>query len=285
MLGSFHDECLEIYQELLQAEMPLEFSEEAESYDFARCMRPDGTYYGTSGKCRKGTEAGPAPERKGTGAKGGDAAVAKARAEGMKGGALNKARAQGKKDAVAAARKAGGEKQSAGNARARMFRDELNKIKDQMKGKSPQEIAQMQREAYARAEKRAAAGEGKVQKIADKAKPKATTIADKAQAPMKAKRNLASTGEAKAAWKAASDNFKKAESEFKAAKKAAGRKPDAEAEENLRKLGAAADKAERLKQKAIDAFLRAQRREDRAKMTPSQRREERDWDKFKKKYG
>jgi hypothetical protein len=31
-----------------------EFSE----FDFARCMRPNGTYYGTRGKCRKGTEVG-----------------------------------------------------------------------------------------------------------------------------------------------------------------------------------------------------------------------------------
>lgn len=29
------------------------------AYDFARCQRPDGSYYGTSGKCRKGTEADP----------------------------------------------------------------------------------------------------------------------------------------------------------------------------------------------------------------------------------
>lgn len=29
------------------------------SYDFARCVRPDGSVYGSRGKCRKGTEAGP----------------------------------------------------------------------------------------------------------------------------------------------------------------------------------------------------------------------------------
>ena len=28
------------------------------SLDFARCQRPDGTYYGTSGVCRKGTSVG-----------------------------------------------------------------------------------------------------------------------------------------------------------------------------------------------------------------------------------
>ena len=29
-----------------------------EHYDFARCQRPDGSYYGTGGLCRKGTEVG-----------------------------------------------------------------------------------------------------------------------------------------------------------------------------------------------------------------------------------
>jgi hypothetical protein len=36
----------------------------AEAYDFARCQRPDGTFYGTSGQCRKGTDAGPAQGQK-----------------------------------------------------------------------------------------------------------------------------------------------------------------------------------------------------------------------------
>ena len=36
------------------------FSESAlEVLDFARCQRPDGSYYGTSGQCRKGTLADP----------------------------------------------------------------------------------------------------------------------------------------------------------------------------------------------------------------------------------
>jgi hypothetical protein len=38
------------------------FSEEAlEALDFARCQRADGSYYGTSGQCRKGKEAGDRP--------------------------------------------------------------------------------------------------------------------------------------------------------------------------------------------------------------------------------
>lgn len=30
----------------------------SEAYDFARCQRPDGSFYGTSGQCRKGKETG-----------------------------------------------------------------------------------------------------------------------------------------------------------------------------------------------------------------------------------
>lgn len=38
------------------------FSEEAlEALDFARCQRADGSFYGTSGQCRKGKEAGAKP--------------------------------------------------------------------------------------------------------------------------------------------------------------------------------------------------------------------------------
>ena len=36
------------------------FSEEmAERFDFTRCQRPDGTFYGTGGQCRKGAQVGP----------------------------------------------------------------------------------------------------------------------------------------------------------------------------------------------------------------------------------
>lgn len=44
MFGSFSEQALQDY------------------YDFARCKRPDGTFYGTGGKCRKGVNAGAKPE-------------------------------------------------------------------------------------------------------------------------------------------------------------------------------------------------------------------------------
>jgi hypothetical protein len=38
-------------------------------FEFARCMRPNGTFYGTRGRCKSGTEAGPA-DRKETAGRG-----------------------------------------------------------------------------------------------------------------------------------------------------------------------------------------------------------------------
>lgn len=60
MNGRISEEALELYNLLAAEKQGLDFSEEG-TYDFARCMRPDGTYYGTRGKCRKGSEAGAAP--------------------------------------------------------------------------------------------------------------------------------------------------------------------------------------------------------------------------------
>lgn len=57
MNGRISEEALELYSILVAEKQGLDFSE-GETYDFARCMRPDGTYYGTRGKCRKGSEVG-----------------------------------------------------------------------------------------------------------------------------------------------------------------------------------------------------------------------------------
>lgn len=43
--GGFSENSLETYQNLLSSLM------DEEVYDFARCVRPDGTFYGTRGKC------------------------------------------------------------------------------------------------------------------------------------------------------------------------------------------------------------------------------------------
>ena len=55
MLGSFSKKALDLFQEAQSESMFLEFSE-GSIYDFTTCIRPNGTAYGTAGKCRKGTE-------------------------------------------------------------------------------------------------------------------------------------------------------------------------------------------------------------------------------------
>jgi hypothetical protein len=53
--GGFSEEALSAYAQLVAEGKGVDFSEGG-VYDFARCVRPDGTAYGTSGKCRKGSE-------------------------------------------------------------------------------------------------------------------------------------------------------------------------------------------------------------------------------------
>ena len=51
----FSTEALKAYEALVVEQHSLNFSE-TEIYDFTRCVRKDGSAYGTGGKCRKGTE-------------------------------------------------------------------------------------------------------------------------------------------------------------------------------------------------------------------------------------
>jgi len=53
--GEFTEEALTAYQKALVEQSGVDFSESKE-YDFTTCIRPDGSAYGTGGKCRKGTE-------------------------------------------------------------------------------------------------------------------------------------------------------------------------------------------------------------------------------------
>jgi len=46
MQGSFSEESLQIFHHLAS-----ENFSEAENYDFTRCVRPDGSSFGTAGKC------------------------------------------------------------------------------------------------------------------------------------------------------------------------------------------------------------------------------------------
>jgi hypothetical protein len=53
--GGFTEEALAAYQKALAEREGIDFAE-GDSYDFTTCIRPDGSAYGTGGKCRKGTE-------------------------------------------------------------------------------------------------------------------------------------------------------------------------------------------------------------------------------------
>jgi hypothetical protein len=85
--GGFTEEALAAYQKALAEQEGTDFAE-GDSYDFTTCIRPDGSAYGTGGKCRKGTEGE---------AKGRDAKVEKARAK------VQEAKASGDKKKLASA--------------------------------------------------------------------------------------------------------------------------------------------------------------------------------------
>ena len=55
MKGYVSEQALAAYSQFVAEAQGLNFSE-GETYDFTRCVRPDGSAYGTRGKCKKGTE-------------------------------------------------------------------------------------------------------------------------------------------------------------------------------------------------------------------------------------
>lgn len=58
MFGHFSEEAICRYSYLIEEKLGISFSE-GDTYDFTRCMRTDGSFYGTAGECRKGTLADP----------------------------------------------------------------------------------------------------------------------------------------------------------------------------------------------------------------------------------
>jgi hypothetical protein len=63
MKGTFSEEALLQFANLASQTQSADFSE-GETYDFTRCVRPDGKAYGTRGKCKKGTEQAKDAEEK-----------------------------------------------------------------------------------------------------------------------------------------------------------------------------------------------------------------------------
>jgi hypothetical protein len=64
-LGGFSEEALNLFQ-LAASESSYEFAEGEDMYDFTRCVRGDGSAYGTGGRCVKGTQEDKKPEEKKT---------------------------------------------------------------------------------------------------------------------------------------------------------------------------------------------------------------------------
>ena len=64
LLGNFSDDAFEEYQRLISEEQEIDFSE-GDVYDFTRCVRADGSAYGTGGKCRQGSESAKEPKPSG----------------------------------------------------------------------------------------------------------------------------------------------------------------------------------------------------------------------------
>jgi hypothetical protein len=65
MQGSFSEAALEQFAQLAAQTQPENFAE-GDAYDFTRCVRANGSAYGTRGKCRKGTESAKELVAKGT---------------------------------------------------------------------------------------------------------------------------------------------------------------------------------------------------------------------------
>lgn len=258
-------------------QMMLEYSEQEDSFDFARCQRADGSFYGTRGKCRKGLEAGPAPKREGTGERGGREAAEAARAKGKKGKALITARVEGKKKAIQESRTRGGRKNAEGNARTRLFKEEVSKIRDQLKGKKPEEIEEMLRGAMSRAQERASKGEGRVTSGS-----KRKTTSELNQQAVEASRRMK---EANRARKQAEANFKKVEKETKGDNSPEARRRRIEAGREWNKASNAADRAEKQWMILSDKASRSRSRDERKKMSPERRRQERELDKVIKERG
>jgi hypothetical protein len=52
-IGGFSEETLAKFQEMCAEKQGLDFAE-GDTYDFTRCVRPDGEAYGTKGQCKSG---------------------------------------------------------------------------------------------------------------------------------------------------------------------------------------------------------------------------------------
>ena len=319
MLGGFSEEALQLFQ-LAASEQSYEFSEEGETYDFTRCMRADGTFYGTSGTCRKGSDAGAkketprqrrnrddreSPKNKADMDHAGlkklmaksptaqrqlkeEAARKEREAPKTEGGVKRRATADAKNAAAAERKAAGAQKRSEHARRSRLFKDELEKIKGKMRNADDDTRNRLMQEASDRANKRHTAGEDVAS--SKKAKEPKAPAAKKPRATVKELRKIQEKlyDEAKALRakeKETLAEWKRVSLATKGDKSAAGKKARLEAGRAADKAAEAARRAENAWSRAHERWSKAGERANRAKMTPAQRAEARRVDKIIKERG
>lgn len=259
MHGSFSEEALEQFAQLAAQTQSANFSE-GDTYDFTRCVRPDGTFYGTRGQCRKGSQTG-----------------AKA-AEKSKDRERNAAIEKISKERRVSPREAGSEadkirmkeldndiksfQSMADKARENGFRDRAVDY-----SKKISKLVQERADLRTKLEK----GETKANKAL-----KAHGINEKIADGSKAAKDF------RAAWQEKEKAAKAAKTEL--ARVRAETKGDKSSEAIKRRQAAGAEmvKAEYAAFKASEKFFAAKKREGRAAMTPEQRRLEREADKLTK---
>lgn len=217
MHGSFSEEALEQFAQLAAQTQAADFTE-GDLYDFTRCVRPDGSAYGTRGKCRKGSEAA-AVEKP----------VKASRTPKPKGGLGTRPETPVEK------------------ARDRAEVNKLGRTVDQL---SPSERA-------AREARKKAGG-------VDMPRPKT------------------SSADAKKVWGDAEGAVVSAKANLRAIQKETKGNQSVEANVRRRNAEALLEKAEKASVAAYDRFMSARAKENRANMTPEQRKLEREANKLTK---
>jgi hypothetical protein len=254
MKGFVSEEALAEYSRLAAEKLGVDFAE-GEVYDFARCMRADGSFYGTSGTCRKGSAAGDKEEE----------------APKTAGGKKRRATAEAKNAAAAERKAAGNAKRSATAGRARLLKEELEKVKDKMRGADSETQNRLLREAAAAADRRSR---------------EAKAPADKNQLRDTLRQSAEKAKTAARAAREADKNFRSVEKELK--KDPKNKELRARYKEAIKAANDAereSKRADRENDKAARARGRQYAKEQRAKMSPAQRAEERRIDKIIKERG
>jgi hypothetical protein len=262
MTGFFSEESLAKFAEMASQTQAANFSEGGGTYDFTRCVRPDGTAYGTRGRCRKGSEAAKAPTEP--------------KAKKVAGNA-GKGTETDMKGAHSAFKAAKAKEEEARRALAT--------------GKSP-EAQQRHRDAYkAMSDAEKAYNKADVKDMAG--------LKAKAGGEAKPKRNLASVADAKKVWQSAYDadaaarkTLKQAEANLKAAAKVhkkentpGSKKALAQATKAAIAAERAANRAQEAMWKAGDKYDAARKRETRRTETPAEKKARRQRERDYKMYG